>query len=70
MHVHAVIGVYDAHVHLGGEGVGFGCHGDWKRVQAVARIISSCPSQAASLSHYYSTISPQVTHLIYTLMYL
>lgn len=35
--------------------------GDWKKVQAVAHIISSCPSQASSLSHYYATISPQVT---------
>ena len=45
---------------VGGEGVGSGCHGDWKRVQAVAQIISRCPSQVPSLSHYYSTIGPQV----------
>ena len=45
---------------LGGEEVGSGCHGDWKRVQAVAQVISHCPSQASSLSHYYSTIGPQV----------
>ena len=43
-----------------GEGVGPGCHGDWKRVQAVAQIISRCPSQVPSLSHYYSIIGPQV----------
>lgn len=33
---------------------------DWRKCQAVARIISSCPSQAASLEEYYSLICPQV----------
>ena len=46
---------------LGEEGVGSGCHGDWKRIQSVAEIISRCPSQASSLSHYYSIIAPQVS---------
>ena len=51
-----------SYVLLGDGEVGSGCHGDWKRVQVVAHIISSCPSQASSLSHYYSTIAPQVIY--------
>lgn len=39
---------------------GGGGAGEWKKVQAVAHILSSCPSQASSMSHYYTTISPQV----------
>ena len=45
---------------LGGEGAGSGCQGDWKKIQAVARVISHTPFQATSLSHYYSIIAPQV----------
>ena len=44
----------------GGEGAGPGYHGDWRKAQAVARILSSCPSQASSVAQYYSTIAPQV----------
>ena len=50
---------------LGGEGVGSGCQGDWKKIQAVARVISHTPFQATSLSHYYSIIAPQV-RILYT----
>ena len=41
-------------------GGGSGCHGDWRRAQAVAHIIASCPSQAGSVESYYSTVCPQV----------
>ena len=44
--------------------MGSGCQGDWKRVQAVARIISCCPSQASSHTDYYSSIAPQLLQLL------
>ncbi|CAI8007256.1 Transport and Golgi organization protein 6 homolog [Geodia barretti] len=60
--VHSVlVGILGA---TAGKGVGSGCHGDWKRVQAVAKIISRCPSQVPSLSHYYSIIGPQLLKLL------
>ena len=33
---------------------------DWKKCQAVARIIASCPSGASTVEEYYSLICPQV----------
>ena len=34
---------------------------DWRKCQAVARIIASCPAQAASVEEYYSLVCPQVS---------
>ena len=34
--------------------------GDWKKCQAVAGIISSCPSGVSAVEEYYSLICPQV----------
>lgn len=36
---------------------------DWKKCQAVARIIASCPSGASTVEEYYSLICPQVNKL-------
>ena len=35
--------------------------GDWRKCQAVARIIASCPARAASVEEYYSLVCPQVS---------
>lgn len=33
---------------------------DWRKCKDIARILGSCPSQAASVEGYYSLICPQV----------
>ena len=33
---------------------------DWKKAEAVAKIIARCPSQVTSLMEYYSVVCPQV----------
>ena len=35
-------------------------HDDWKKAEAVAKIIARCPSQVTSLMDYYSVVCPQV----------
>ena len=37
---------------------------DWRKCKAVARVLSSCPSQAASVQDYYSLVSPQVSPVV------
>ena len=34
---------------------------NWKKCQAMARIIGTCPAQVASVEEYYSSVCPQVS---------
>ena len=36
-------------------------HDDWKKAEAVAKIIARCPSQVTSLMDYYNVVCPQVS---------
>lgn len=33
---------------------------DWRKCEAVARILVTCPQQSASAERYYTTVCPQV----------
>ena len=44
----------------GGHKDGSGCRADWRKAQAVAHIIASCPAQASSVDDYYLRVCPQV----------
>ena len=53
----------------GGQPLGGGCEGgvsasDWRKCQAVARIIASCPAQASSVEEYYAIVCPQVRRCV------
>lgn len=44
---------------------------DWRKCKSVARILASCPAQAASLEDYYCLVCPQVSYdcsLVYTIL--
>ena len=34
--------------------------GGWRKYQAVATVIASCPAQASSVEEYYALVCPQV----------
>jgi len=42
---------------------------DWKKAEAVAKIIARCPSQVTSLMEYYSVVCPQVCMCVYALVW-
>ncbi|NXG45575.1 TNG6 protein, partial [Psilopogon haemacephalus] len=52
------------------EGTG-GCGGaeaaavDWRKCDAVAKILASCPQQCLSLEDYYSLVCPQILDLLH-----
>ena len=46
---------------IGGTAISEQSSENWKKCQAIAKVISNCPSQAVSVDHYYSLICPQVT---------
>ena len=51
----------------GGHKDGPGCRADWRKAQAVAHIIASCPSQASSVDDYYQRVCPQVHEAVVSL---
>ncbi|NXS55876.1 TNG6 protein, partial [Brachypteracias leptosomus] len=38
---------------------------DWRRCDAVAKILASCPQQCLSLQGYYSLVCPQILDLLH-----
>uniref|UniRef100_H3CNZ9 Transport and golgi organization 6 homolog (Drosophila) n=1 Tax=Tetraodon nigroviridis TaxID=99883 RepID=H3CNZ9_TETNG len=38
---------------------------DWRRCEAVARILVTCPQQSASADSYYATVCPQILELLH-----
>ncbi|NXV83838.1 TNG6 protein, partial [Atlantisia rogersi] len=39
--------------------------GDWRKCEAVAKILASCPQQCLSLEDYYSLVCPQILDLLH-----
>ncbi|XP_013871124.1 transport and Golgi organization protein 6 homolog isoform X2 [Austrofundulus limnaeus] len=44
---------------------GAGGDSDWRKCEAVGRILSACPQQAASGDQYFKLVCPQVLHLLH-----
>ncbi|NXP48614.1 TNG6 protein, partial [Heliornis fulica] len=50
------------------EGTGGGAEAaavDWRKCDAVAKILASCPQQCLSLEDYYSLVCPQILDLLH-----
>ncbi|NXT76009.1 TNG6 protein, partial [Zapornia atra] len=49
----------------GGAGVEAAAAADWRKCEAVAKILASCPQQCLSLEDYYSLVCPQILDLLH-----
>ncbi|KAK7152019.1 hypothetical protein R3I94_008377 [Phoxinus phoxinus] len=47
------------------EGTGAGGDSDWRKCDAVAKILAACPQQSLSAECYYSQVCPQVLELLH-----
>ncbi|XP_051513031.1 transport and Golgi organization protein 6 homolog isoform X1 [Myxocyprinus asiaticus] len=47
------------------EGTGAGGDSDWRKCDAVAKILASCPQQSLSAESYYSQVCPQILELLH-----
>ncbi|XP_067246367.1 transport and Golgi organization protein 6 homolog [Chanodichthys erythropterus] len=47
------------------EGTGAGGDSDWRKCDAVAKILAACPQQSLSAESYYSQVCPQVLELLH-----
>ncbi|XP_058607494.1 transport and Golgi organization protein 6 homolog isoform X1 [Onychostoma macrolepis] len=47
------------------EGTGAGGDSDWRKCDAVAKILAACPQQSLSAESYYSQVCPQVVELLH-----
>ncbi|XP_050991843.1 transport and Golgi organization protein 6 homolog isoform X3 [Labeo rohita] len=47
------------------EGTGAGGDSDWRKCDAVAKILAACPQQSLSAESYYSQVCPQILELLH-----